>query len=142
MWRILDIAAPQFPSFSDERLLQPRTQRAPAFEDRQNSQEYTTLEGPEIHTPPADVRDATGNYASPPSWLSPRVANAAAPNSGRQSMQETQQASLLGSLNGMQSEQAQPFSDNLNFSWGPYEPWMQPGDKPAINLDWWDMSNL
>ncbi|KAF4472234.1 cytochrome P450 oxidoreductase [Fusarium albosuccineum] len=135
MWIILDITAPQFPSFSGDRE-GGNSYLTTEHDDR----EYTALDDSDIQTPTTDIRESTAHYASPPEWVS-RTRGGNSPGDTRMDMSSTHHEDLTSSLHGFLSDH-QGNLGGIDLSWGPWESAMRLGDNSMASLDWWDFARL
>ncbi|KAH6879452.1 hypothetical protein B0T10DRAFT_540596 [Thelonectria olida] len=129
IWILLDVAAPQFPSYSDDG-----TRGRDGWSTGHGNEEQTILPRSEMHTPPTDMRESTAHYASPPAWLSSRTACAGSPT-GTSTRQEEAESLVHGLATSVRDVTG-------DLAWGAWEHLMTVGENSMTGLDWWDLDNL
>ncbi|KAF4979960.1 hypothetical protein FDECE_17966 [Fusarium decemcellulare] len=135
MWVILDITAPQFPTFSGDR-----EDGNSYWTTEHDGREYTAFDDPDIQTPTTDIRESTAHYASPPEWVS-RTGGANSPCDTQMDMSSTHHENFTSSLHGFLSDH-QGNLGGIDLSWGPWESAMRLRDNSMASLDWWNFGNL
>jgi hypothetical protein len=146
MWRILDFAAPHRSTRQHSDLFQSSFRET--ILSRASSHFQTAFDEPEVHSPPGDLQDSTGDYAAPPDWFSPL--NSTSPSAVRQTL-ENDSASRLLSVPPQRQAQSATFPDVQDTSisvWGAtefdvaYAPWTHFYNRPGPETGWWDFGNL
>lgn len=129
MWILLDVAAPQFPSYSGDRI-----HGGDAWNDGYGNDQCTAPPSSEMHTPPIDMRESTAHYASPPSWVASRTTYPGSPE-GTSTQQEETEHSVHGVVTGHREVMG-------DLAWGPWEYLMPIGENFVMDLNWWDLNNV
>ncbi|RGP77227.1 sarcosine oxidase [Fusarium longipes] len=128
IWILLDVAAPQFPNFRDKSVKSQTFWAGGAgvaFEEG--------IPHSEVNTPPADMRESTARYATPPRWMMERT------QTGSQ-MEMSDQGP-----DGAALTSAAVTNDNnttYDLAWGAWENLGPMGDSSFMNMDWWDMNQF
>ncbi|CAG9984028.1 unnamed protein product [Clonostachys byssicola] len=135
MWILLDVAAPQFPTYADDAM-----QNKGLWRTGNNSREYTSLESPDIYTHSTEMEGSTNQYISPADWVSSRFIEDLSP-SGTQRGGPNMQQPDSSSFNFMTSAR-QEGMNNPDLTWGPWQHMMRIGDNSIAGSDWWSSSNL
>ncbi|KAI6774901.1 hypothetical protein HG530_001659 [Fusarium avenaceum] len=123
-----DVAAPQFPNYSD----QPSEGR-PAWGGNSSTDDEQELPQPDVSSPPTDMRESTVHYASPPAWVMGRAESDSQVGSAEAGDGETI---------AMHDEVAGDDVAANSLAWGPWENLGPMGENFCMNMDWWDMSQF
>jgi len=129
IWILLDIAAPQFPSYSGDNI-----HSRDAWTNGDGNVEDTIPPRSSMHTPPMDMRESTAHYASPPGWVVSRTARAGSPEGP-----STQQEDPENSVHQVVMSHREVVGD---LAWGPWERLMPIGENSIMDLNWWDLNNF
>ncbi|KAM0482140.1 hypothetical protein ACHAP7_004366 [Fusarium lateritium] len=127
IWILLDVAAPQFPNYSDQT-----SEGRQAWGGNSSTDDEDELPQPEVSPPPVDMRESTVHYASPPAWV----------------LERTENDSHIGSTDAdgetiaMHDELAGDYVAANGLAWGPWENLGPMGENFCMNMDWWDMSQF
>ncbi|KAM0236223.1 hypothetical protein ACHAP5_009474 [Fusarium lateritium] len=130
IWILLDVAAPQFPNYSDQT-----SEGRQAWGGNSSIDDEDELQQPEVSSPPApvDMRESTVHYASPPAWVLGRTENDSQVGSTDAGGGETI---------AMHDELAGDYVAANGLEWGPWENLGPMGENFCMNMDWWDMSQF
>ncbi|CAG7563639.1 unnamed protein product [Fusarium equiseti] len=125
IWLLLDVAAPQFPNYRDQSA---------------HSQTFWTSSGgdepvsrSEMNTPPADMRESTARYATPPRWMMERR------EAGSQMEMDQPGA---GNMTVASETVMGEHNSTYDLAWGAWENLGPMGEGLYMNVDWWDMNQF
>ncbi|KAH7236490.1 hypothetical protein BKA59DRAFT_427005 [Fusarium tricinctum] len=128
IWTLIDVAAPQFPNFSD-----PPSEGRHTWGGNSSTEDEHELPQPEVSSPPIDMRESTVHYASPPAWVMGRAESDSQVGSAEAGD---------GEVITMHNEVAGDYVAVNGLAWGPWENLGPMGENFCMNMDWWDMSQF
>ncbi|KAF4962048.1 hypothetical protein FSARC_9838 [Fusarium sarcochroum] len=128
IWTLLDVAASQFPNYSDQSL-----RGREAWNGRSGTDGDLEIPRSEMSSPPTDMRESTAHYASPPAWMQAETD----PGSGSG---PTEQWDDAESLAHHVATSDRTLAHDL--AWGPWENLGPIGENFCLNMDWWDINQF
>ncbi|KAL2062476.1 hypothetical protein VTL71DRAFT_6742 [Oculimacula yallundae] len=126
IWILLDMAAPQFPSYSGDS-----TRGRNGWGIWGGSEDIPVLQRSQTNTPPTDVRESTAHYASPPPWLISEPIRTGIP-AGIENVQENTESSLHGVVPGQHGITG-------DLAWGAWEDLVPMGETTMVDINWWEL---
>jgi hypothetical protein len=128
IWTLIDVAAPQFPNYSDQT-----SEGRHAWGGNSSTDDEHELPQPDVSSPPIDMRESTVHYASPPAWVMGRAENDSRVESAEPGDNETI---------AIHSQVAGDYVAANELAWGPWENLGPMGENFCMNMDWWDISQF
>ncbi|WXC59616.1 hypothetical protein SNK03_005477 [Fusarium graminearum] len=128
IWILLDVAAPQFPNYRDQTV-----HSQTVWTGSTGAADGEIVPESEMNTPPADMRESTTCYATPPRWMRDSTQAGSQMEVVDQGLDETALASA-GIVND--------HHNTYDLAWGAWENLGPIGESLFMNVEWWDMNQF
>ncbi|PTD06772.1 hypothetical protein FCULG_00005321 [Fusarium culmorum] len=128
IWILLDVAAPQFPNYRDQTV-----HSQTVWTGSTGAADGEIVPESEMNTPPADMRESTTCYATPPRWMMDSTQAGSQMEVVDQGLDETALASAAI---------ANDHHNTYDLAWGAWENLGPIGESLFMNVEWWDMNQF